>query len=239
MLRSCRSLTTASIPKAQIMKEGAFYDCPNLQSISLPNTLNTIERFAFTYDSLLKNVVLPNSVTTVGEWAFHNCQSMERFTISNSLAVLDTGVLSRNKNLLSIVITNNITIIRDSVFNKCSGLLDVSMGNNVVSVGEKAFRCSSLEHFYCTNPTPPTAQNNTFEDIPSTAILYVPRNSIALYQAATGWRDFYQVLPIEDAQVGIELPTENSPMVEKIYEDGKIFIIKDGVKYDLNGKVVK
>ena len=71
------------------------------------------------------------------------------------------------------------------------------------------------------------------------ANLYVPRSSIRMYQTAEGWREFFNVLAIEDVQTDIEFPTENISNVEKFYEDGKIFIIKDGVKYDLNGKVVK
>lgn len=44
-----------------------------------------------------------------------------------------------------------------------------------------------MKYYYVKAVTPPTIENNTFNDIPSDAIIYVPTESVEAYKAATNW----------------------------------------------------
>lgn len=97
----------------------AFLYCFYLTSLSLPNSLTTIEEGAFAYCSgFTGDLVIPNSVTTIGASAFFTCYAF------NGDLVLGTGV----------------TTIGGWAFNSCDGLTGVlNIPSNVESIGEDAF----------------------------------------------------------------------------------------------------
>ena len=97
----------------------AFLYCFYLTSLSLPNSLTTIEGDAFSYCSgFTGDLVIPNSVTTIKSGAFFTCYSF------NGDLVLGTGV----------------TTIGNWAFNSCDGLTGMlNIPSNVESIGEDAF----------------------------------------------------------------------------------------------------
>ena len=73
--------------KKPITKIGysAFYDCTNLTSTTIPNSVTEIGNSAFEGCTSLKSITIPDSVTSIGEWAFSNCTSLTSITIPNSV----------------------------------------------------------------------------------------------------------------------------------------------------------
>ncbi|HET6558221.1 MAG TPA: leucine-rich repeat domain-containing protein, partial [Prolixibacteraceae bacterium] len=80
--------------KNNLFPQDAFSNCPKLTSIVLPNSIHSIEPYAFYYCEALTSVTIPNSVTTIGKYAFCGCRSLVTFTIPNS-------VISMGKNAFS------------------------------------------------------------------------------------------------------------------------------------------
>ena len=95
----------------------AFFDCEGLTSITIPNSVTSIENAAFAYCSGLTSVTIPNSVTSIGDIAFADCFGLTSVTIGNS-----------------------VTSIEKYTFHGCSGLTSVNIGNSVTSIGESAFK---------------------------------------------------------------------------------------------------
>ena len=91
-----------------------------LTSLSLPNSLTTIENSAFAYCSgFAGDLIIPNSVTTIEESAFFTCYSFDG----------------------DIVLGNSLTTIGDGAFNSCDGLHGVlNIPSSVTSIGALAFR---------------------------------------------------------------------------------------------------
>ena len=54
----------------------AFYGCPGLISIEIPNTVTSFGNCAFDGCSALSSIEIPNSVTSIGYLAFQNCSAL-------------------------------------------------------------------------------------------------------------------------------------------------------------------
>ena len=98
----------------------AFMYCFYLTSLTIPNSVTTIEEGAFAYCSgFTGDLVIPNSVTTIGPSAFFTCYSFDG----------------------ELVIGNSVTTIGDYAFDDCNGLHGVlNIPSNVTSIGIDAFR---------------------------------------------------------------------------------------------------
>ena len=67
--------------------------CSTLKTILIPNTVTTIERYAF-HGSGLTSVVIPEGVTSIGWWASANSNSLTSITLPDSLVTLSNGVFN-------------------------------------------------------------------------------------------------------------------------------------------------
>ena len=108
-----------------VIGNAAFMYCFYLTSLTIPNSVTTIEEAAFAYCSgFTGDLVIPNSVVTIEPSAFFTCYAFDGDLI------LGTGVTS----------------IGAWAFNSCDGLTGVlNIPSNVASIGEDAFVYCNFE----------------------------------------------------------------------------------------------
>ncbi|MCH5238267.1 MAG: leucine-rich repeat protein [Muribaculaceae bacterium] len=73
-----------------------FSNCENLESISLPNTLQRIPGNSFFKCEKLKEIVIPNSVTRIGALSFWKCEALDRVVMGYGLSEIAYGALELN-----------------------------------------------------------------------------------------------------------------------------------------------
>lgn len=96
--------TTYTVDK---IPNNAFGDCSGLKSISLPDTITTIESYAFRNSGLeMSDLKLPANLTTIGQSVF-----------------VGTNITG------SLVIPENVTSIGLNAFNGVTGITDVTLTN--------------------------------------------------------------------------------------------------------------
>ena len=128
----------------------AFYYCTNLNgSLTLSNSLKTIGTSAFYWCALLKgNLTLPDSVTTIGDNAFCDCHKFTGIlTIPNSVTTIGDGAFCNCWGFTgNLTIPNSVTTIGNGAFQKCSGFTgSLILPNSVTTIGEYAFNeCSGF-----------------------------------------------------------------------------------------------
>ena len=108
-----------------VVGNSAFMYCFYLTSLTLPNSLTTIEEGAFAYCSgFTGDLVIPNSVVTIESSAFHTCSAFDG----------------------SLVLGTGLTSIGAWAFNSCDGLAGIlNIPDNVESIGEDAFVYCNFE----------------------------------------------------------------------------------------------
>ena len=123
-----------------------------LTSVVIPNTVTSIETYAFRYFSNLNNVVIPNSVTSIGASAFRGCTSLESVTIGSSVTSIGASAFQGCTSLESATIGSGVTTIGAYAFSGCTSLASITIPNSVTTIGEYAFQiCTSLANITIPN----------------------------------------------------------------------------------------
>lgn len=75
-------LPVTTIKKYAFMKLGSIFEITfsgsKMRSVTIPDTVRTIEEYAFFESAKLKELRLPSSVTSVGEYAFASCKKLSK-----------------------------------------------------------------------------------------------------------------------------------------------------------------
>ncbi len=117
-----------------VIGNAAFMYYFYLTSLTIPNSVNTIEEAAFAYCSgFTGDLVIPNSVNTIEASAFHTCYGFDG----------------------TLVLGNGVTSIGAWAFNSCDGLTGVlNIPSNVASIGEDAFVYCKFEGIVVDHENP-------------------------------------------------------------------------------------
>lgn len=75
-------LPVTTIKKYSFMKLGSIFEITfsssKMRSLTIPNSITTIEEYAFFESSKLKEVTIPSSVTSIGEYAFASSKKLKK-----------------------------------------------------------------------------------------------------------------------------------------------------------------
>ena len=140
---------------------GAFIYSRNLTSISIPNSVKSIESNAFIHCSSLKSITIPNGVTTIGLMTFLECVSLSSITLPNSVTSIGQSAFDNCKSLTSIALPNNITNIGHQAFNNCTSLTSIIIPKSVTNIDNSAFKgCVFTKNNFVNNSALNAEENN-------------------------------------------------------------------------------
>jgi hypothetical protein len=184
--------------------DNAFKGCANLLSVdtltiengeekNLENSINVeyLGNSAFEKCKSLKKINFLSAMN-IGNYAFAECEELENVSVSE-LGGKNIGksAFENCKKLTSIALPYNITIIDGSTFAGCESLEQIIIRRTVETIGSYAFaNCSKLEKITCMGSVPPKIENNTFENIPKTAQIYILGNAVSAYRNTVFWNTF-------------------------------------------------
>ena len=112
-----------------LIADGAFDECTNLTSISLPDGVPRIGNSAFSQCTSLTSITIGNGVTSIGDSAFRDCPD-----------------------LTNITIPDRVTSIGNYAFGRCTSLTKVTflgtapeVDNSFINVADRAVACVKPE----------------------------------------------------------------------------------------------
>ena len=212
------------IPKNVVeIESSAFYLCQNLTAINVDNantSFYSIDGVLFSAFQLIKypngkrdiEYTIPSNVSTISNDAFRDCVYL---TSINMPKVEDIG---------------------ERAFQECRQLSSVVFPSSIRNIRKQSFwGISTLQFIRCEAIDVPNLGTDAFSD--KSVPLYVPEESMKLYQGATGWCDFFNIYPISTE--GLDDAQPKSQIGYKYLEKNTIYIVKKGIKYSVLGHAIK
>ncbi|MBO7567774.1 MAG: leucine-rich repeat domain-containing protein [Bacteroidales bacterium] len=124
----------------------AFHDCTNITQVIVPETVESIEKKAFSCKSLKSITIEGNGLKSIGQWSFSFCESLTKIIIPESVTYIGEYAFYECSKLKEITLPNNLKGIADDMFAECSSLKSIDIPPNVVYIGANAFcGCTQLE----------------------------------------------------------------------------------------------
>lgn len=210
--------------KVTAIGKGAFMNCPNVKTVTIPQSVTVIGEQAFK-NSGLTSIVFPRQVTTIDKQAFMGCTGLTNLTIPDhifaiedsafydchALTSLDLGksvtfvsnyAFASCYNLSNIFIPRSVEALCAGAFQDCTNLKNVTidMDHEGFSVDGDVFRdCYALERITCLALTPPELDNQHGGLDSATfahVTLQVPHSRVDTYRNADVWGQFSNIMPL-------------------------------------------
>ncbi len=129
--------------------------CVEITEVTIPDTVTSIEDYAFIWCKNLVGVIIPDSVKSIGGMAFAYCDSLSYLVIGNSLQSIGTNAFSSCVSLESIYVNENNEVYDSRDY--CNAIIETSTNTLVVgckttiipesvtSIGDYAFYGRDLD----------------------------------------------------------------------------------------------
>lgn len=125
--------------------EGAFRDCDNITSITLPETVSVIGKEVFLGCNILLTVELFEGLVEIGDRAFASCTTLENITIPSTVQKIGEGAFRACYRIKEIVIPNGVTVLEKDLFNGCWSLSKITLPEGLLSIGEYALKECAMQ----------------------------------------------------------------------------------------------
>ena len=139
-LEGCKNIKKITLhDTVQEIEPYAFRDCSSLEEINLPDGIGIISYEAFKGCSSLKSITLPDSVYEISDGAFRGCSTLSNVTIPEGLFKLGTNAFTACDSFTSVTIPGNIAKIGDYAFSSCHALSEIIIDDGVAEIGAFSF----------------------------------------------------------------------------------------------------
>jgi hypothetical protein len=203
---------TYTIPKTvATIGASSFANCNGITSIVISPTTSTIEDGVFNGClNLTGTFEISAGITSIGLNDFENCPKITAFNVDPSntaFSFTDGMLIDMNYQTIkrcvtsksgSIVLAPTIMYIDNSAFSNCVNITSITLPKDILNIGQLSFyNCTALQDIFVLSLTPldMSSSQTAFEGmILDNCTLHVPKGTLAIYQQASVWKYFINIV---------------------------------------------
>ena len=110
-----------------------------VSSITLPDTISSMNSYCFEECVGLKNVYLSDGMTWLSDYAFANCSDLVSITIPATVEIIGNAAFQNCVSLREVKLPSSLIIIQLWAFQGCAELVKVDFPESLIEIGNKAF----------------------------------------------------------------------------------------------------
>lgn len=178
--------------------ENAFLRCDSLESVELPNTVHSIGYAAFNQCGRLRSINIPPRVKRINAQTFSQCTRLKSIVIPDSVTFIGTAAFSRCS-LSNVELPARLVTIQEKAFSHNETFDVIEIPSSVRTIGADIFVQSVVNKFISHIP----AENLNAIDEEAfnwNVSLYVPYGAKETYENTDGWKNFVEIIEMEDTQ---------------------------------------
>jgi lysophospholipase L1-like esterase len=168
-----------------ILGENAF-NSSSVTSVTLPNSLKTIGFRTFRGTGNLTSVTLPNALTTIGSQVWHS-SGLTDLVFPSSVTAVGTHTFYSSGNLVSVTLGSSMPAITNRMFYQTQ-VKELTVPASITSFDEGSWTGSGITKLMVEGTTPAII-NAAWAGTAANITAYVPTASVAVYKAASIWKD--------------------------------------------------
>lgn len=116
-------------------------------SFETPSSVKVIEDYAFSRTSL-ESIKMPNGLESINTGAFEGCKDLLSVEIPQSVKEIGMFAFQNCAKITNVVVPDNVTELNSYAFGYCVNLRDINIGASVNEIEGSAFTgCTSLQSF--------------------------------------------------------------------------------------------
>ena len=183
----------------RFIKDGIAYEITNAADMEV-----VVGKSDYSDEVVIPETVSYNDgvyvVLGIDDEAFKNCTQLTSVSISRYITEIGNGVFINCTSLQNVLLPDKLESIGQQAFYGCKGLKNFTIPASVSSIGQEAFAYSSgLESIMAYPIVPPVCGEKAFNGVSKYLCkLYVPRGSKSAYEAADYWKDFKEIIELND-----------------------------------------
>ena len=161
---SYMELTAEDLDGIYRIGAGAFARHIYLSKITLPNTITSIEAYAFEASSIT-DIVIPDKCTVLKTYAFNSCYSLKSIDLGNGVQTIGSQCFGYSR-LPTITFPASLKTLENNVFYQNQNY---------------------TESLTFKGTTPPTISVNSLSGLKADCVIFVPAEAVNEYKIATNW----------------------------------------------------
>ncbi len=173
-----------------------FYRCSSLRTVIMTPNVRKIPECLFRKADSLRTVVFSDGIETIPFNIFSFCNNLDSIRFPQALRTIEHGAFY-TIGAHSLRFPESTEIISNYAFSCKHNIRRIDFGSKLQYIGNHAFsECWQLEEVTLRATIPPEVQRTSFDEMPATAVLRVPKESIEAYKADSIWSKFDEILPL-------------------------------------------
>ena len=144
----CKNLSVilALHPNIHVIEDRAFMNCKSLTHVQFMDNVRYLGRSVFAGMDKLQSIVLPQNIDSIPEFTFFECKSLEYIGIPSSIRNIESYSFQHTA-ITEFDMPDSVETLGDAVFSRCFSLKSVKLSSKLTSIPERTFdSCKALRY---------------------------------------------------------------------------------------------